>query len=63
MNPTAPPTLRIRTALYDDQRFYKTEVDLLHTPALQRLYDLHQLGFSDRVRQLAVTLDRHRALP
>jgi HD superfamily phosphohydrolase len=42
-------TRRIRTALYDDQPFADTEIDLLHTPALQRLYDLHQLGFTDRV--------------
>ena len=25
------------------------EIDLLHTPALQRLYDLHQLGLTDRI--------------
>lgn len=49
MNPTAPPSKRIRTILYDDQRFYETELDLLHTPALQRLYELHQLGLTDRV--------------
>jgi HD superfamily phosphohydrolase len=35
--------------LYDDQRFTDFEIDLLHTPALQRLYDLHQLGLADRV--------------
>ncbi|MGD0900628.1 MAG: hypothetical protein ABR915_22580, partial [Thermoguttaceae bacterium] len=40
---------RIRTVLYDDQRLEATEIDLLHTPALQRLYDLHQLGLADRV--------------
>ena len=40
---------RIRTVQYDDQRFTSTEIDLLHTPALQRLYDLHQLGLADRV--------------
>ena len=40
---------RIRTLLYGDQRFRSTEIDLLHTPALQRLYDLHQLGLTDRV--------------
>lgn len=40
---------RIRTAFYADQRFTDTELDLLHTPALQRLYDLHQLGLTDRV--------------
>ena len=40
---------RIRTILYGDQRIEATELDLLHTPALQRLYDLHQLGLTDRV--------------
>src|SRR5438128_10133814 len=40
---------RIRTILYDDQKLEATELDLLHTPALQRLYDLHQLGLTDRV--------------
>jgi HD superfamily phosphohydrolase len=35
--------------LYDDQQFSDTELDLIHTPALQRLYDLHQLGLTDRV--------------
>jgi HD superfamily phosphohydrolase len=40
---------RIRTILYDDQKLEATELDLLHTPALQRLYDLHQLGLADRV--------------
>jgi len=42
-------TRRIRTVLYEDQPFTDTELDLLHTPALQRLYDLHQLGLTDRV--------------
>src|SRR6266436_1825479 len=40
---------RIRTILYDDQQLEATELDLLHTPALQRLYDLHQLGLADRI--------------
>lgn len=40
---------RLRTILYDDQPMLPTELDLLHTPSLQRLYDLHQLGFTDRV--------------
>jgi HD superfamily phosphohydrolase len=40
---------RIRTMLYGDQKIEATELDLLHTPALQRLYDLHQLGLTDRV--------------
>ena len=42
-------TRRIRTVLYDDQEIEATELDLLHSPALQRLYDLHQLGLADRV--------------
>jgi HD superfamily phosphohydrolase len=42
-------TRRIRTLLYGDQLIENTELDLLHTPALQRLYDLHQLGLADRV--------------
>ena len=42
-------TRRIRTVLYGDQCFTETELDLIHTPALQRLYDLHQLGLTDRV--------------
>lgn len=40
---------RIRTVLYQDQRFTEAELDLLHTPSMQRLYDLRQLGFADRV--------------
>lgn len=40
---------RIKTVLYGDQRFSDEELDILHTPALQRLYDLHQLGFTDRI--------------
>lgn len=40
---------RIKTVLYGDQRFSDEELDLLHTPSLQRLYDLHQLGFTDRI--------------
>ena len=40
---------RIRTFLYDDQVILPGELDLLHTPSLQRLYDLHQLGLTDRV--------------
>src|SRR5260370_15275916 len=42
-------TRRIRTILYDDQKIDATELEILHTPALQRLYDLHQLGLADRV--------------
>src|SRR5438309_4803422 len=40
---------RIRTVLYDDQRFSAAEIELLHTHAFQRLYDLHQLGLTDRI--------------
>jgi HD superfamily phosphohydrolase len=40
---------RIRTIFYGDQAFTPAELELLHTPALQRLYDLHQLGLTDRV--------------
>ncbi|MGD9689703.1 MAG: HD domain-containing protein [Phycisphaerales bacterium] len=35
--------------LNGDQPVYSTELELLHTPSLQRLYDLHQLGLTDRV--------------
>jgi HD superfamily phosphohydrolase len=42
-------TRRIRTILYGDQQIESTELELLHTPALQRLYDLHQLGLTDRI--------------
>lgn len=42
-------TKRIRTVLYGDQRISACELELLHTPALQRLYGLRQLGFADRV--------------
>lgn len=42
-------TRRIRTILYDDERIEATELDLIHTPAIQRLYDLHQLGLADRI--------------
>lgn len=38
-----------RTTLYDDQEFTRFEVELLHTPLVQRLYHLRQLGFADRV--------------
>ncbi len=40
---------RVRTVFYGDQVLYPSELELLHTPALQRLYDLHQLGLTDRV--------------
>lgn len=40
---------RIRTVLYGDQRLLATELEVLHTPALQRLYGLKQLGLTDRI--------------
>ena len=39
----------IRTTLYEDQEFSLWELEILHTAVLQRLYDLKQLGFADRV--------------
>jgi HD superfamily phosphohydrolase len=35
--------------MYGDEHLSAGEIDLLHTPMLQRLYDLHQLGLTDRV--------------
>lgn len=40
---------RIRTVLYGDQRVSAAELEVLHTPAMQRLYGLRQLGLTDRV--------------
>lgn len=39
----------VRTRLYGDQEFTRFELELLHTPIMQRLYGLKQLGFADRV--------------
>jgi HD superfamily phosphohydrolase len=39
----------LRTQLYRDQEFSRFELELLHTPIVQRLYNLKQLGFADRV--------------
>ncbi|MBI5536875.1 MAG: hypothetical protein HY898_29405 [Deltaproteobacteria bacterium] len=39
----------VRTTLYGDQEFTQWELEILHTPVLQRLYNLKQLGFADRV--------------
>ena len=39
----------LRTRLYGDQEFTRFELELLHTPILQRLYSLKQLGFTDKV--------------
>ncbi len=43
------PTKRIRTALYGDQPLTVGELEVIHTPAMQRLYGLKQLGLTDRV--------------
>lgn len=40
---------RIRTVLYGDERLSAAELEVIHTPALQRLYGLKQLGLADRV--------------
>lgn len=40
---------RIRTVLYGDQRVSSAELEVLHTPAMQRLYGLRQLGLTDRI--------------
>ena len=42
-------TKRIRTALYGDQQLSSAELEVMHTPAMQRLYGLKQLGLTDRV--------------
>ncbi len=42
-------TKRIRTVLYGDQKLSAAELEVIHTPAMQRLYGLHQLGLTDRV--------------
>jgi HD superfamily phosphohydrolase len=39
----------LRTNLYEDQEFSHFELEILHTPLYQRLYELKQLGYSDRV--------------
>src|ERR1700687_5650863 len=39
----------VRTTLYGDQHFSLWELEIVHTPVFQRLYDLKQLGFADRV--------------
>lgn len=39
----------VRTTLYNDQQFTSWELELLHTPVMQRLYNLKQLGFADKV--------------
>jgi HD superfamily phosphohydrolase len=39
----------VRTTLYGDQEFSRWELEIVHTPIFQRLYNLKQLGFTDRV--------------
>lgn len=39
----------LRTSFYEDQEFSHFELEILHTPLYQRLYELKQLGYSDRV--------------
>jgi HD superfamily phosphohydrolase len=39
----------IRTTMYGDQEFTFWELEILHTPLVQRLYHLKQLGFADKV--------------
>lgn len=39
----------VRTMLYGDCEFLEWELELLHTPIMQRMYNLKQLGFADRV--------------
>src|SRR5450432_707364 len=39
----------LRTVLYGDQEFTKFELEIVHTPLFQRLYNLKQLGFADKV--------------
>src|ERR1017187_5944664 len=39
---------RIRTVMYCDQKVSRAELEVLHTPSMQRLYGLKQLGLSDR---------------
>ncbi|MEW6410930.1 MAG: HD domain-containing protein [Candidatus Zixiibacteriota bacterium] len=44
----------VRTLLYNDCEFEFWELELLHTPILQRMYNLKQLGFADRIYPDAV---------
>ena len=53
LRPNVRPKI-IRTRLYGDQEFSKFELELLHTPIVQRLYSLKQLGFTDKVYPDAV---------
>jgi HD superfamily phosphohydrolase len=40
---------RIRTVMYGDQKLSAAELEVIHTPAMQRLYGLRQLGLTDRI--------------
>ncbi len=44
----------IRTYLYGDFSIDEMELEILHTPIMQRLYNIKQLGFTDRVYPDAV---------
>jgi HD superfamily phosphohydrolase len=44
-----PRSKIIRTTMYGDQEFSLWEMEFLHTPLVQRLYNLKQLGLADRV--------------
>lgn len=35
--------------LYGDCDFYEWEIEILHTPIMQRMYNIKQLGFTDKV--------------
>src|SRR5688572_542329 len=39
----------IRTMLYGDCEFSDWELELIHTPIMQRMYGIKQLGFTDKV--------------
>ncbi len=39
----------VRTMLYGDCEFSEWELELLHTPIMQRMYNIKQLGFTDKV--------------
>lgn len=45
---------QIRTHLYGDQWLFPEELQVLHTRTFQRLYDIKQLGWADRVYPDAV---------